>query len=384
MRLSLHLFLFRATLFTALLVPSLNCVRGDDVPAACGCDGCGDPQPGDVELPPEVVEVDDDDSAATDDDDAAPEVDLTALLPVCSGGVFAALAPAALEAPADGSGDYDLEPADLLATVWASFADLMDGYPAAAVTDAALVDYELCRGDGDERGLALWRPVDRSTGSARVVFRSLGASPFVVGAPHAVSAPETLEAAAAVFEETSARVLIVGATHRCASDTASPCAGSTVACGDGEEAPAAISDMAGADGTVFHVAHAFWADEHPDDWIVTIDTLDDDGMAVSDGTRATVPAASTESPANAVRAFAERLAAVDEDITTCNPGLALPVEDRACGEQNQQGRLINQPEASLSCVDPPDAGAGRYVHLAAAPELLGPDTVLVDVFARTR
>ncbi|GEM_PF-2238643 len=376
----MHLLLFRAALFTALLVPSLNCAQGDDVPPACGCEGCGDVDPGDVEIPPEVVEVDDDDSAFTDDDDAAPEIDLTALLPVCSGGVMAALDPAALQAPEEGSGAYAAESTDLLATAWMSFSDLMDGYPAAAVTDAALVDYELCRGDGDEQGLALWRPVDRTTGSARVVFRSLGASPLVIGAPHAVSAPETLEAAVAVFEAVAARVLIVGATHRCASETTSPCAGTTSACGDGSDGAPAISDMAAWDGSVFHVAHGFWADEHPDDRVATFDSMADDGISLSDGTTSGVPAATRPQDEPAVRVFAEALAAVDDDVTTCNPGTALPVQERACGEQNQQGRLLNGPDADLACADAPEAGGGRYVHIAASPELLGPDTVLVDVF----
>ena len=382
---SFHLFVFRVALFGVLIIPSLNCVTGDQEPEACGCMGCGDPGVVDPPVPPEdPQDDDDDDDDSADDDDATPEVGLTGLLNVCRGGVLASLTAAALEPPQAGSGDYTPESVDLLATVRSSFSDLLDGYPAAAVTNAALVDYELCRGEDDERGFALWRPVDRSSGAARVVFRSLSASALVLGVPHGVSGPASLEAAVAVFEASRARVLIVGATHRCASELASPCGGTSSACGDGSDSAASISDMAAWGGTIFHVAHGFWGGEYPDDWVVTLEVLDDDGIALSDGTSAPLPTVPDGDGSEAVRLFADSLAALDEDVTACNAGLVLPHEERACGEDDQQGRALNSPGVDIACIDAPEGGSGRYVHIAASSELLGPDTVLLGVFAAIR
>ena len=340
MHVSHHLFLFRAGLFTALLVPSLNCVQGEEVPEACGCEGCGDLGP---DVLGEDVTPDDDDSAEValddddaDDDDAVEEVDLTAGLPVCQDSIVEELGRIASAAPGDGSGRYLAESEDLREMIGASFADLLSGAPMVAAADAALVDYHLCRGEGDEGGLALWRPVDRGTGGARVVFRGVAAAPLVIGVPHGVSSPDTLAAGLDLFLQARARLLVVGATHECATEVASPCAGTTTACSSEERAPA-ISDMARWDESVFHIAHAFFASENPD-WVLTIDALDDDGVTVSDGTAAVASS-------GAVRAISSAIAVAlpDEDATACNPGLALPEEARVCGLDNVQGRLLNLP-----------------------------------------
>jgi hypothetical protein len=369
-----HLFLFRAGLFLALLVPSLSCLRGNASPD-CGCQGCDDF--GDATLPvdepePETDDDDDDDDDATDDDDAVVEFDLTAGLPVCENGVLRELTTAALDAPQAGSGDYAKEAEDLLENVRTSFSDLMDRLPEVAVVNAGLVDYELCRGEGEETGLGLWRPEERGTGAARVVFRSLDAAPLVVGVPR--PSPAALEAALAVFEGVQARVLIVGATDPCAAREESPCAGTTRACSqDGSEETPLVSDMARWDRSVFHVAHEFFAGEHPDDRVLTLVEFEGDGMTISDGTTAAV--GPTSAVALMAATFASRLP--DEDATACNPDLALPYEERECGEANLQGRLLNLPEGATTCNEAPDAGAGRYVHIAAAVELLGADTPLV-------
>ena len=207
-----------------------------------------------------------------------------------------------------------------------------------------------------------------------MIFRSLSASPWILGVPHGASAPGTLEAAVAVFAASQARVLVVSATHRCASETPSECGDGSSACG---EEPAPISDMARSDASVFHHAHDFWSGEFPGDRVATFAFLDDDGLSLSDGT------VSSAASGSAVQVLAAAVAASlpGEDATSCNADAGLPQESRACGTDDLQGRLLNLEPGESVCTERPQAGLGRYVHLAAEADLLGPATPLVDVFA---
>ena len=108
--------------------------------------------------------------------------------------------------------------------------------------------------------------------------------------------------------------------------------------------------------------------------------MENDGISLSDGTASPVPSAqgTPGQPESAIVALSDAIAdrLSDEDATTCNPGLTLPVEPRDCGETDVQGRLVNLSEDAVSCDEGAASGGGRYVHLAASEDLLGGATPL--------
>ncbi|HUJ62874.1 MAG TPA: hypothetical protein VLX92_30435, partial [Kofleriaceae bacterium] len=113
----------------------------------------------------------------------------------------------------------------------------------------------------------LIRLVDPIAGPLRVVvepqpalfYGTYAANPaptreLAVEAPHPLFDTDTELQATAVFVQTGARYLLVAGSHRCADPAASPCSGTTTACG--ASAPYRISDAAHADALPFYAIHA--------------------------------------------------------------------------------------------------------------------------------
>jgi hypothetical protein len=86
------------------------------------------------------------------------------------------------------------------------------------------------------------------------VFRTIpGATPLVVEVPHPKADWNTEIEGVEIFRKLNARALLVAGAHRCANDTFSPCAGTTIACGQVE--PYRVSDVGHGVQNMFHATH---------------------------------------------------------------------------------------------------------------------------------
>ncbi len=286
--------------------------------------------------------------------------DPLANLAVCPNGVMAEISLDALQPPKAGSNGYRVPAAGRLVSLEASLVALLAGDGAQAQTYAATAEYLLCRGEGEESGLVLWR-APAGEGQARIVLRTGPSRPAIFEAPHPLHDSGTLEQARELFTTLSARALIVSGSHRCANSEASGCSGSTSTCG-GASGPFRVSDAAHSEHSAFHTAHRALAEHFSDHWVVGVHGMGSAGASVSDGTDYPVTPAAPS--AKLALALSERFS----DVTTCNPiagegegNTILPVADRLCGTTDVQGRHLNG--VALACTEKAPSASGRFVHL---------------------
>ena len=359
MRAESHLWMLRGVLLAVLAAPSLQCGDGGP-PEGCDCD-C-------LDVPGDDDTADDDDSVSADDDDAIDDddtgddddaVDVTAELPPCEGGVLAAFSADEIAPPAAASGDYLVPGEDTLEAITASFEALVGGDAELAQAQVAVAGYEVCRGEGQEAGTALWRPLVAGSGRSLFAWRAVGARPLIVGVPHPWFELETLDEGVDAFDRLSARALIAAGTHRCANSGEAPCDGTTGACG-GDGVPYRESDMAHVLDSVYQLAHELIADQHADDWVLSLHGMPSDGISVSNGTSDDIE---ETDPLDPTAALYEALASEfgDEYVTSCSAFEGATVDERLCGDTNVQGRYVNG--SSDACTASAPASAGRFVHL---------------------
>ncbi|MEE2828052.1 MAG: hypothetical protein VX498_02595 [Myxococcota bacterium] len=358
MRTETHLLIFRLFLLCVLVAPSLHCAREGDGegPQACGDCTCNDTPVDDDD----DSGVDDDDSGSDDDDSVEPP-DVTTDLPACEGGVIAAFTDEEIQPPASNSEEYQVPSGDTLEAVEASILALMAGQGALAAAEVAVVGYELCRGEGNESGTALWRPLLPGTGRALFAWRATGARPLIVGVPHANFEALTLEEGVDMFDQLDARALVVTGTHRCANTELGGCDGSTSVCGS--SAPYRISDMAHSVDTVYQVAHEVFADTFPEDTVLSLHGMAGDGISLSSGVSGPVAPDSMHAQLGTLLL----LSFADADITSCNSFPGASVQQRLCGSTNVQGRHVNG--SSEPCDTPAEEISGRFLHLEQDAEV---------------
>ena len=286
-----------------------------------------------------------------------PEVppDVVFDLPVCEGGVLGAFETAVVAPPASDTSAWLAPEEDTRAAIRSSFDALIAGEAPLAVGNVAVVGYELCRGDADENDLVLWRSAIPGTGRALFAWRFRGAHPAIIESPHGFVDAAGPQTALRTFEVTGARALIVAGTH--------PCANRDDTCGDGSAVcggvPAA-SDGALNDASIFHLAHELFADRWADDWVISLQAMPDEGIAISDGT------VSLSGDGAALRVGEAILTALpDQVVTSCN---GLPGAERGaryCGTGAMQARHTNG--ALDPCEEEPAVGLGRYVQITRSP-----------------
>jgi hypothetical protein len=367
-----HLGLSRVLLLLVVALSSLHC--GDDgVPSGCSCldRPSGDDDDSGSSIVPDdddsAVADDDDDSAIDDDDssgddDSAVVIDITEFLPPCQGGVTTAFTNDELSPPGPDSDGYLRTSPDTLAAVANSLQALLDGDYQIALGLAALVDFELCSGEGAEYGTALWRarPLNGGVTTGRTLFawRSLDARPLIVGVPHPWFETNTLEQGVQAFHELQARALIVSGTHRCANSSESPCSGTTGVCGGDPGAQAyRESDMAHMDATVYQRIHEVLSEHYSEDWVISLHGMSDDGISISNGTLEDSLADSPE----ALLGTALAAAFPAEPVTSCNDWPGATVYTRLCGTTNTQGRYLNS--SADPCGEEATLSSGRFIHL---------------------
>ena len=300
---------------------------------------------------------------ATADNDAP-----AAQVPLCTDAVVASIDNAA--APAADSNDYAAAPAAQLADLKASVQAAIAGDSGEAVRRAALADYELCRSGT----LVRWRPTDAAVGRATIVWRSSAARGLIVGAPHPQYETNTLDEARLLFEQVSARALIVSGTHRCANTEATSCSGTTAVCG--ASGPYRESDMAHVVGSAFQAAHEVLIAAFATDWVVSLHGMAGAGASLSNGTTGAIAAGAPV--ARLAAALAQQFPS--DAITTCNDYAGATVDHRLCGTTNVQGRAVNG--SADVCTSAAAANASeRFVHLEQSPDVRVARQRVVEAFA---
>ncbi len=292
-------------------------------------------------------------------------------LPPCPGSVLGAFTEDEVQPPAADSGGWMAPEADTLAAIEASAEALLNGLSPIALGQTAVVGYQMCRGTGEEGRMVLWRPAQPGTGRGLFAWRVGEVSALIIEAPHAWASPATMEQAVTLFRATQARVLIASGSHPCSNPDVTGCGADTL-CG-GDIAPA--SNPSQNEDTVFHVAHTMFTDRFPQDWVVSIVPMDDEGVSVSDGTRGP---ASLGSAAEEV-ALALMDALTDEPVTSCNDFPGAIVQDRACGAESVQARQLNGAVDACSAEDLDSTG--RFVQISESPTVQQRGLTVADAIA---
>jgi len=352
----------------------------------------------DVTAPPTTDATDQDsavDSAAAPDTD--PEQSDTSLngdatasdpfdeLAVCDAGVIdAALAPQIPKSA--GPGAFTPWDGDGWLGITGLMTALLGGDISGALAALSAVNYQACRGQGDEEGLLLFVPTESGTGHARAVWRLGAARPLVLEAPHPVFDMDTGIEAATLFGATQARGLIVSGTHRCVSDVPSGCDGKTKVC-TGSSEPYPLTDMAHVGVSFFQAFHeAFQAGLEEvanvtNNWgylLISVHGMAGDGISLSNGTTSEADVESL--PAKLYLALKDALP--DAYITSCNSFEGAVVDKRLCGSTNTQGRHTNG--VGEVCTDAAPAASGHFAHMEQTLEIRqNPEPViqaLLEVF----
>jgi hypothetical protein len=374
MRAELHVRLIRVLLLCVLIAPSIHCASEDGAgPQACdSCDCSNVPDDDDSSaVDDDDSAVDDDDSAADDDDDSAPSddddssvspEDVTLSLEPCAGGVLDAFTDESILPPGSESEEYSVPAGDVLEAIESSVEALVSDQGLLAAAEVAVVGYELCRGEDEEAGIALWRPLQPGTGRALFAWRAVAARPLIVGVPHANFEQLTLEEGVAMFDQLDARALIVTGTHRCANEAAAGCDGNTSVC-SGESGPYRESDMAHVEDSVFQVAHEALSSIFEEDIVMSLHGMSGLGISISSGVLGQV----ADDSFHSLFATELLLSFADEDITSCNPYPGGSTQQRLCGTTNVQGRFVNGSESP--CDTPAEEISGRFIHLEQSLEV---------------
>jgi hypothetical protein len=234
-----------------------------------------------------------------------------------------------------------------------------------------VVGYELCGGEGEEAGTALWRPLEAGSGRAVFAWRAVNARPMIVGVPHPWFEDGTLQQGVYAFGELNARALIAAGTHRCANTAPGPCDSAVGVCA-GEPLPPPESDQAHVSESVFNVAHELFSDGFAEDVVVSLHGMAGDGVSISNGTFDDVAA-------NSEVAVVAALLATEfpgEYVSTCNAYDGATVEARQCGTANVQGRYVN---GSSGPCEGAQSGGGRFIHLEQSRDILDEGARVMEI-----
>jgi len=186
---------------------------------------------------------------------------------------------------------------------------------------------------------------------------------LVIEVPHAQFEEKTADQGAEYTVALKPAALLVAGAHRCASDTASPCSGTTAVCSTTAQA-FRVSDAAHYTEAAFQAAHRAATAQWPSAVAVQLHgmTFVTGGphAVVSDGTSFSAPSAGLANQLAA--ALAQQLGLA---VESCNQ----PHTATLCGTTNVQGRHSNGSPAP--CTVPASAATGRFLHLEQSSELRG-------------
>ena len=276
-----------------------------------------------------------------------------AQIPSCTIGHNEVFTEAFMMPPEWNSDSYVVPQEELRTHLLQSIQASLEGNAQMALESATSANYHLCAEDN----MLLWSAPPSSGGAALALRTHPLALDMIIETPHSFFDLGTLGEGLTVFQTTNARALLSSGTHRCASDTSSPCSGQTQVCTLFSSEDFRISDMAHTDTSFFHAAHLAIADGLPETTILQLHMFLEPGASVSNGKRhETTP----DNPsARLTDALTRELP--DEKVTSCNDYGAGNAEDRVCGTSNTQGRHLNNSEEA--CEQGSSSASGRFIHL---------------------
>lgn len=311
-------------------------------------------------------------------EDLAPSVDGPTLsedvvlqLPICDGGVLVSFGPEAVAPPGPSSDGWLPPESDTLSGIQSSYLSLIEGDGMLAFAQVAVVGYTVCRGEGDEADLVLWRPASTGTGRAQFAWRWRDARPVLVEAPHAFADVAGPLAEIAAFHAAKARALISAGSHPCANAVPDGCGTESTLCNG-----AAGADPLMNEGSVFHLAHELFSEDWPDDWVLSLQAMYDSGAALSDGTMQFVDGGSMVQILGT-----ELLVELDDtNVTSCNGLSGADPGRRFCGTGGVQARHSNG--VADVCEEAPEDSSGRFLQVVRSPAVRARLDVVADALVR--
>jgi hypothetical protein len=200
--------------------------------------------------------------------------------------------------------------------------------------------------------------VERTNG-----FRGLGTYVFslqfrrnlVLEAPHPLFDINTPEESATIFQKLNARAVFIAGTHRCANEQASPCSGTTSACGT-DGAPFKVSDAGHFTGNFFYEAHRAILGLTVVPLTISAHGNGDASLpdvVLSNGTNR------TESANSLVNRLRRELKNRGVSAGSCN--FSGDGDLSLCGTTNVQGRLSNG--SNNACRTNPRTASGFFLHI---------------------
>jgi len=188
----------------------------------------------------------------------------------------------------------------------------------------------------------------------------------ILEAPHPIADQATETEAASFFLSLSARALLIGGAHRCASPDLSSCDGTTTVCSTSSaDESFRISDAAHSEEQVFEIVHEEILSTDGSLTTVALHGFDqqtgDPHAFVSNGTTST---AISSVSANRFVSLLKTATGVANAAQSCNDGSAGA---RLCGTDDLQGRFTNG--SSDACTTASTAATQRFLHIEQSLDL---------------
>jgi hypothetical protein len=187
---------------------------------------------------------------------------------------------------------------------------------------------------------------------------SARATQLIIEAPHPIFDTNTEIESADLFVQYGAAAFLLAGTHRCTDTAASPCSGTTTACGT--SAPFRISDAAHANALPFSAIHAAYSTAVPGALFLQLhgnsDACPTALMSDASGTWSGVGSTATLAAALQTRGVAIGECGMGYPTTSCN----------LCGTDNVEARFT--AGATDACTMR-GASYGRFIHVEQQPSL---------------
>ena len=207
-----------------------------------------------------------------------------------------------------------------------------------------------------------------------LIFNPDACSDLIIQCPHPRFDSNTGVQGAYIFTRIDARAMLLSGTHRCNSNTASSCSGSTSVCGS--SAAYRISDVAHNDKSGYHWLTRFLDNTFEQQVFMQLHGFarqsSDPNLIVSNGTR------DTPEP--------DPIASLRASLNEIDPAITFKIANihtewtRLIGFTNTQGRYLNtSPDA---CSANASIASGKFIHLEQEFDMFRKDETGWDLMYR--
>jgi len=178
---------------------------------------------------------------------------------------------------------------------------------------------------------------------------------LIIQSPHSKFDTNTGKQAVYCFKNTGAKVVLINGTHRCNSDSFSPCSGTTSVCGSNDSYR--VSDLAHTTNSMFQETTENLLNTISNSVFIQLHgfakNATDPYVIMSNGTR--------ETPATDYATLIKDALLVEDNTLTFELAHINTSWTRLIGFTNTQGRLINN--SSDHCNTSATTTSGRFIHI---------------------